>query len=84
MEHTSVQIYNRSLKIVKSAVLEAFKNDDITIVLFGSRARGDFDKHSDIDVGILPKNGYNHKKLILLKEELENLNIPYSVDVAQT
>ncbi len=51
------------------------------IILFGSRARGNFDRRSDIDIGILPKNEYDHKKLILLKEKLEDMNIPYGVDV---
>jgi predicted nucleotidyltransferase len=81
MEHTSEQIYHKSLKAVKSAVLDAFRDQNITIFLFGSRARGDFNRHSDLDIGILPKQGYDRKKLVYLKDKLENLNIPYKVDV---
>ncbi len=61
-------IYEKSLEQIKKAVLDAFRGEDVIIILFGSRARGNFDRRSDIDIGILPKNEYDHKKLILLKE----------------
>jgi len=66
---------------VKSVTLEMLAGEDVKIVLFGSAATGDFHRHSDIDIAILPKNDYNKTKLILLKEKLEDLNIPYSVEL---
>jgi predicted nucleotidyltransferase len=39
-------------EIVKSKVLELFKNTDAGIFLFGSRARGDYKRDSDYDIGI--------------------------------
>ena len=77
----SDQIYNNSLDMIKALILETFKNDDVKIILFGSRAKGDFNRHSDIDIGIMPKNGYDRRKLISIKEKLEEMNIPYKVDV---
>ncbi len=77
----SDDIYRKSLEQIKSTILETFRDDDIRIMLFGSRARGDFNRRSDIDIGILPKKKYDHNKLIFLKEKLENMNIPYKVDV---
>ena len=38
-------------------------------------------KISDIDIGILPKNECYKKKLTILKEKLEDMNIPYKVEV---
>lgn len=74
-------IQTKCLEEVKGVVLETFRNKNVTIVLFGSRAREDFDRRSDIDVGVLPhKNDYK-KELIYLKEKLENINIPYTVDL---
>ncbi len=81
MEPTSYNIYEKCLEQVKKAVLDTFEGEKIQIILFGSRARGDFNRHSDIDIGILPKNEYNKKKLIILKEKLENMNIPYKVEI---
>ena len=69
------------LKILENMVKDAFKDNDVKIVLFGSRARGDYLKTSDIDIGILPKGKINKKKLVLLREKVENSNIPYKVDV---
>jgi predicted nucleotidyltransferase len=74
-------LFEKSLLQVKEAVLETFAKEDVGVVLFGSRARGDSDSVSDIDVGIIPHGPYSRTKLTLLKERLENMNIPYSVDV---
>ena len=74
-------IYEESLEQVKKTVLDALRGEDVIIILFGSRARGDYSRRSDIDIGILPKNEYSKKKIILLKEKLEEMNIPYKVEV---
>lgn len=74
-------VYEKALKQLENMVKDAFKDNDVKLVLFGSRARGDYAKTSDIDIGILPKGRINKKKLILLREKVENSNIPYKVDV---
>ncbi len=66
---------------VKETVLQYFDEEPVRIVFFGSRARGENIPSSDIDVGILPQNSYNRAKLALVREALENMNIPYVVDV---
>ena len=75
------QIYEKSIQELKSLFLKTFENDDARILLFGSRARGDCSGVSDIDIGILPSGDFDHRKLIFLKERVENLNIPYTVDI---
>ena len=74
-------IYDHIMVQIKNTVLQYFEDENVKIFLFGSSARGDHHRYSDIDIGILPNNGYNKKKLILLRERLENMNIPYSVDL---
>jgi hypothetical protein len=74
-------LFEKSLLQVKEAVLETFAHENVSVVLFGSRARGDSDLVSDIDIGIIPRGPYSRTKLTLLKEKLENMNIPYSVDL---
>jgi hypothetical protein len=73
--------YQASIDNVKEVILDVLKNEDVRIILFGSAARGDEHRYSDIDIGILPKNGYKKEKLILLKEKFENMNIPYHVEL---
>jgi predicted nucleotidyltransferase len=77
-------IYQKSIQDLKSLVFETLKEENVTVILFGSRARGDFSQVSDIDIGILPGKNFDRRKLIFLKEikeRIENLNIPYTVDI---
>lgn len=74
-------IYQKSIRDLKSLLIEFFKEENVIVILFGSRARGDYSRVSDIDIGILPKNKLDRKKLVLLKEKIDNLNFPYTVDV---
>ncbi|HET8687193.1 MAG TPA: nucleotidyltransferase domain-containing protein [Methanosarcina sp.] len=74
-------IYQKSIQDLKSLVFETLKEENVTIILFGSRARGDFSRVSDIDIGVLPGKNFDRRKLVFLKERIENLNIPYKVDL---
>ena len=66
---------------LKEHVLEFLGNENIRIVVFGSRARGDNIACSDIDIGIIPKGEFDRNSLTLLREFIENSNIPYKVDI---
>ena len=74
-------VYERALDMLKDILGQIFVTGEVEMVLFGSRARGDYLKTSDIDLGILPQGELDERKLILLREKLENSNIPYKVDV---
>ncbi|NOZ68455.1 MAG: nucleotidyltransferase domain-containing protein [Deferribacteres bacterium] len=66
---------------LKDVLLSFLKDEDIKVVLFGSRAREDSVNTSDVDIGIIPGKGVNRKKLILLREYIEEMNIPYKVEI---
>jgi hypothetical protein len=70
-----------NIQNLKKHVLELLKDEEVKIILFGSRARKDNAVFSDVDIGIIPKGALNGKKITLLRELIENLNIPYKVDV---
>ena len=74
-------IYQKSIPDLKSLIFEILKEENVTVILFGSRAREDFNRVSDIDIGILPGKNLDRRKLINLKDRIEDLNIPYMVDV---
>ena len=74
-------IYQKSIQNLKSLVFETLKEENVIVILFGSRARGDFSRVSDIDIGVLPRKNFDRRKLVFLKERIEDLNIPYTVDV---
>ncbi|SFM70424.1 type VII toxin-antitoxin system MntA family adenylyltransferase antitoxin [Methanolobus profundi] len=75
------QVFETSIRKVKAAVLQTFEDDDVKIVLFGSRARGNAHCTSDIDIGILPQDSCDRKKITALRADLEEMNIPYTVDL---
>jgi len=70
-----------AVETVRVLVLEAFRSQAGRIVLFGSRATGSGHAHSDIDVGILPRGALDRRMLTLLRERLEEHNLPYEVDM---
>jgi len=74
-------IYQKSIQDLKSLLFETFKDENVTVILFGSKARGNFIQVSDIDVGIFPVKNFDRKKLVFLKERIEDLNILYTVDI---
>jgi hypothetical protein len=85
---SNIQKYNSAsvinidpLEKLKEVLLRFLKDEDVKVVLFGSRARGDFVSTSDVDVGIIIGEGVDRKKLILLREYLEEINIPYKVEI---
>ncbi len=67
--------------MLKNIINDVFEGEDVTVILFGSRAREDYLETSDMDVGILPNKEMNKGKITLFRERLENSNIPYKVDV---
>lgn len=73
---------NNYIEKLKKQVLEILKDEDVEVILFGSRVKGNEEKAtSDIDVGIIPKERFDRKKITLLREMVEEINIPYKVDI---
>ncbi|MFH1847040.1 MAG: nucleotidyltransferase domain-containing protein [Candidatus Omnitrophota bacterium] len=66
---------------IKDFVLDFFKKDDIKIFLFGSRARGDANLYSDIDIGIIPGKNFDRSKITMLRGKIEDLNIPNKIEI---
>jgi uncharacterized protein len=72
---------NKYLEELKKMALEILKDEKVEIILFGSRARGDNDITSDVDIGLMPYGKLDRNKIVLLKEKIEDLNIPYKVEL---
>lgn len=72
---------NEYLKKIKELVLDVLKEEKMRIFIFGSRARGDNQHTSDVDIGFLPYGKIDEKKLTILKEKIEEINIPYKVEI---
>lgn len=57
-----------------------FPNID-EVIIFGSRARGDYREYSDIDIAI--KGELTKLEIALIREHLEESKIPYVTDVVE-
>ena len=71
-------LYPTSLKELLS-IFEKHKNID-EVIIYGSRAIGNYKEGSDIDLTLIGKIDYS--ELFDIKDEIENSNIPYLVDLS--
>lgn len=69
------------LREFKQRLIEKFKNDLLELKLFGSKARGDFHKESDVDVLIVlkKKNKKNEDFIIELTAEI---GLSYGINIS--
>ena len=72
---------NRYIEKLKELTLASLEGEKVKVVLFGSRARQDHRRASDVDIGLIPYGSLDKKKLVLLKDKIEELNIPYKVEI---
>ena len=79
---TSVSaIAAKTLEEVRRIVLTAVADKKVRVYLFGSWARGEATRISDIDVAIDPQTTLPRGTLAQLRECLEESHVPYRVDV---
>ena len=69
------------LKQIRKLILNSLKGQKYQIFLFGSQAAGRAGLASDIDIAILPITVFPRGILSQIREELEESNIPYPVDL---
>ncbi|MBV9016713.1 MAG: nucleotidyltransferase domain-containing protein [Alphaproteobacteria bacterium] len=70
-----------AIEKLRRIVLDALRQHDAEVYLFGSHARGEVRHASDIDVGILPKSELPGAFFANLADVIEESTIPYEVDL---
>jgi predicted nucleotidyltransferase len=71
----------RAIEELRRMVLDALGEHDAAVWLFGSCAQGQPRQHSDIDVGILPRDDLPSGFFAELEADIEDSTIPYDVDL---
>jgi predicted nucleotidyltransferase len=71
----------RAIEELRRMVLAALAEHDAEVWLFGSCARGEAFRHSDIDIAILPRDEMPSGFFSDLAEIVEESSIPYDVDI---
>ncbi|MEW6609938.1 MAG: nucleotidyltransferase domain-containing protein [bacterium] len=72
---------NKFIRRLKECIVDLLKDEKVRIVLFGSRAKGNANPLADVDVGLIHKGKVDRNKIARLRESVEELNIPYKVDI---
>ena len=68
--------------IIKSKVLELFRDTEAIIFLFGSRAKGDYKKGSDYDIGFESIDYDSFRRLKMQFDDFwEESIVPHKVDL---
>lgn len=66
---------HKIIGVIKAVIPEA------KIILYGSRARGDFTDRSDIDIALQADQQLSRADIAEIKDMLENSSIPYHFDI---
>lgn len=77
-KNSSFGLSKSDLHLILS-VISKFKKIE-KVVLFGSRAKGNYKKGSDIDLALF-SNKLSFKELLKIKVEVNNLPLPYIIDI---
>lgn len=72
---------NRYLLKLKKLVRNSLEGEPVKVIVFGSRARQDNHSASDVDIGLIPYGRISRRKITELREKIEDLNIPYKVEL---
>ena len=74
-------VRERAIAELRRMVLAALGGHDAAVWLFGSCARGEVRRHSDIDIAILPRGPFPDSIFAVLHADIEDSDIPYDVDL---
>ncbi|MBI5619501.1 nucleotidyltransferase domain-containing protein [Candidatus Gottesmanbacteria bacterium] len=70
-----------AMDTIRTIIRARLPDPSYRVFVFGSRVTGTARKFSDVDVGILGNKTLPGHVVECIKEDLENSNIPYIVDV---
>jgi uncharacterized protein len=74
-------VRKQAIAELRRIVLDALGGHEAAVWLFGSCARGDPRRHSDIDIAILPREKLPIGFFGELEADIEESTIPYDVDL---
>ena len=66
---------------IKKIIYKFLKPEEYKLFVFGSRATNNARKFSDYDIGISGSKPISFKKTALIKEALEESDLPFRVDI---
>lgn len=81
MKNESNVLFGLPSNVINSIVSVICNNKKIEkIILFGSRAKGNFKKGSGIDIALFAED-LEYNELLKIKVEISELPLPYTIDI---
>lgn len=77
----SIQIPDNHLRLLRQIVQKHVDTTKYQPIVFGSRVNGKARKYSDVDLGFLSAEPLSQKTLYRVMDDLEESDLPYTVDV---
>ncbi|RYG74452.1 nucleotidyltransferase domain-containing protein [Lentibacillus lipolyticus] len=71
----------RTLIKLKNIILQSLQGDSVNVYLFGSWARREEKRTSDIDIALQSNEDIPIEKIVELREKIEESTLPYHVDL---
>ncbi|MFA6021661.1 MAG: nucleotidyltransferase domain-containing protein [Rhodospirillales bacterium] len=75
-------LHERWLNEIRALALNTLAPFDTSVYLYGSRARSDWKRLSDVDIAIDPHEPLSPTVVLDLEERLEECQVPLRVDIA--
>ncbi len=72
---------NQYVNEIRDEVLLTLEKQPVRVFLFGSRARSDYNRSSDVDIGLMPRSGFDIQSITQLKYKMETMNTPYKIEI---
>ena len=76
-------VHGKDLKLLKQILNKFFKKSNVTYFVFGSRTTNQYRENSDLDLLICAKKDIPGHILLQLKDELEESDLPFRVDLLE-
>jgi len=74
---------DRQYQYIQETVVDPLKNQGAAVWIFGSRARGEHQKFSDLDLMVSSDNDIS-AHISKIQELLEEENFPFKVDIVES
>lgn len=71
----------KNWKFILDQVVTRLKNEGAQVFVFGSRASGNNQEFSDLDIGYVSTSPINNSLIVKIKDELEDSDLPIKVDL---
>lgn len=76
-----LHLEDKYIRLIKETFADKLSNHNYLIYIFGSRARGDNSKYSDVDIAFKGNKKLTLRELSQLQLNFEFSDLPYKVDI---